>query len=413
MTLGGRFPSDLVLRKAGTMSSTADGTVEDDSDDDDGGLTAAAAIVPGTAQTHVRGPSYDYAGKDPYRMDNVDSATVHEQPFVTRPYTPPHQEELAAAAPLVAGAAGVGAGVVGADAYRRHEQDQQDKEAAILQQSQVHSTQPTYSEPPLQTQTYALSGTEHLPAAQHQAPTELQQPSAAAAQPTQPFLGSEPAATPVQSQPQGPLARQQTANYSDWMAPTAAGVAGVGAGALGTEAYRRHQQDAVVPEAEEKAVSPIEPEYTSIAPPEDQPSLSHSQSNLSTISRERSVRASPIGNSIAAIALGNEPLSPPVSPPVSPPAVAASTLPAPAATKQPTLESTETLDSITSEPTPLPTASAIASELTTDSLSDPTSPPLGGNEAKGAHLTGSFFPRVVRHDTNLSISNLHVPGEFK
>jgi len=37
---------------------------------------------------------------------------------------------------------------------------------------------------------------------------------------------------------------------------------------------------------------------------------------------------------------------------------------------------------------------------------------LGGLESEGAHETGRLFPSVVRHDTSLSVSALHVPGEF-
>ena len=37
---------------------------------------------------------------------------------------------------------------------------------------------------------------------------------------------------------------------------------------------------------------------------------------------------------------------------------------------------------------------------------------LGGLEARGAHETGHIFPSVVRHDTDISVSQLHVPGEF-
>jgi hypothetical protein len=37
---------------------------------------------------------------------------------------------------------------------------------------------------------------------------------------------------------------------------------------------------------------------------------------------------------------------------------------------------------------------------------------LGGLEREGAHETGAFFPKVVRHDTDMSVSQLHVPGEF-
>lgn len=37
---------------------------------------------------------------------------------------------------------------------------------------------------------------------------------------------------------------------------------------------------------------------------------------------------------------------------------------------------------------------------------------LGGLESEGAHETGAIFPKVIRHDTEMSISQLHVPGEF-
>jgi hypothetical protein len=37
---------------------------------------------------------------------------------------------------------------------------------------------------------------------------------------------------------------------------------------------------------------------------------------------------------------------------------------------------------------------------------------LGGLEARGAHETGHIFPSVIRHNTDISVSQLHVPGEF-
>ena len=37
---------------------------------------------------------------------------------------------------------------------------------------------------------------------------------------------------------------------------------------------------------------------------------------------------------------------------------------------------------------------------------------LGGMEREGAHETGAIFPKVVRHDTEMSVSQLHVPGEY-
>lgn len=70
---------------------------------------------------------------------------------------------------------------------------------------------------------------------------------------------------------------------------------------------------------------------------------------------------------------------------------------------QPTAESSSIAGT-----TILPSRSA---ESTTDTMAA-TSPPLGGLEAEGARETGAFFPRVVRHGTDMSISQLHVPGEY-
>ena len=42
----------------------------------------------------------------------------------------------------------------------------------------------------------------------------------------------------------------------------------------------------------------------------------------------------------------------------------------------------------------------------------PKSEELGGLEREGAHETGRIFPRVIRHDTDMSISQLHIPGKF-
>jgi len=37
---------------------------------------------------------------------------------------------------------------------------------------------------------------------------------------------------------------------------------------------------------------------------------------------------------------------------------------------------------------------------------------LGGLEQEGAHETGTIFPKVIRHDTEMSISQLHIPGKY-
>lgn len=79
-----------------------------------------------------------------------------------------------------------------------------------------------------------------------------------------------------------------------------------------------------------------------------------------------------------------------------------------------------------SPPSESAVAVAVADTATTDPKTDvpvvaatPTtvegessSGELGGLEREGAHETGTIFPRVIRHDTDMSISHLHIPGKF-
>lgn len=57
-----------------------------------------------------------------------------------------------------------------------------------------------------------------------------------------------------------------------------------------------------------------------------------------------------------------------------------------------------------------PIAVPTAVPATTADATNPEN--LGGLESEGAHETGKIFPTVIRHDTEMSISQLHVPGKF-
>lgn len=267
---GGRFPSDMAIRKTGTMSTSNDGTVS--SEEDDTNVIAAAGAMPGSAQR-------DFGDKDPYHMEGVRSGSaLDNHPTDERPL------------------------------YN-------------------YSQQPTTTTSPVQTQTFAL-------------PNDPQQP---VNQQQQSFLGSEPANTSAAA-PQS-LAQSEVrpdSQYGDWMAPTAAGVAGVGAGALGAEAYQRHQRDADVPVTND-------PQANNVA---------HGSNQLA------SSTLSPVSDASSAGALS---------------------------------DSTTATEPAASGPASIDNVAAM---------------PLGGLEKTGAHETGEFFPRVIRHDTNISISKLHVPGEF-
>ena len=55
---------------------------------------------------------------------------------------------------------------------------------------------------------------------------------------------------------------------------------------------------------------------------------------------------------------------------------------------------------------------ALPTAASTNTTHGATTADLGGLESEGAHETGRIFPKVIRHDTDMSISQLHVPGKF-
>lgn len=275
-------------------------SVSDDSDNETG---VAAVVLPGSSQYE-----YSHGDDNPYRLQGVPSGT-HTRNAST--YTD-------------GGYPGAGG-----SAY----------DGTYLQSG-------TTTEP-VQTQTFSLPLDSQQPVNQQQLPTSSQQP----------FSGSEAAAMP-----EYPV--HHDSSFNDLIAPAAAGVAGVGAGALGADAHKRHEQDATIPQAQPETAVP------------------------STSSAEAS------SNGVTALD-GNKVL---VATPSGMPTTVAS------------LTTTYSIvpDTSLSSSTTATTAAATATE--TDSSAHDHS--LGGNEAEGAHETGQIFPRVVRHDTSLSVSKLHVPGEF-
>jgi len=190
---------------------------------------------------------------------------------------------------------------------------------------------------------------------QHAAPAHQLQPD------VYPQQSLAPAAKPT----------RQNTNYSEWMAPVAAGV---GAGALGSEAYHYHQNKDVISEEQQ---TPYEDER-----PRD---LTGGHSPILPTSNEAATTnpsAFTSNNGISgATYTGTAPF--PVLIPNS--------------------------SNVPQSPEFVPySASTYGVETPRAESSDN----LGGLEREGAHETGAFFPKVVRHDTDMSVSQLHVPGEF-
>ena len=67
---------------------------------------------------------------------------------------------------------------------------------------------------------------------------------------------------------------------------------------------------------------------------------------------------------------------------------------------------------VSTEPSPVPTQSTAPTSVFGSDGTKSTTEGLGGLENKGARSTGHIFPSVVRHNTDMSVSNLHIPGEF-
>lgn len=214
-------------------------------------------------------------------------------------------------------------------------------------------------------------------------------PQNTVAQPTQTFVLPVQHAAPahqfqpdvpvsaIESQSLAPTAKptRQNTNYSDWMAPAAAGV---GSGVLGSEAYR-HQQNKDLPSSNniaEEQQTPYEDER-----PRDLTG-GHSTMPTSNEAATHNPSAFADNNGISgATYTGTAPF--PVLIPNS------SNVP----------QSPEFVNY---------SASTYGAETPRAEASDS----LGGLEREGAHETGAIFPKVVRHDTDMSVSQLHVPGEF-
>lgn len=188
---------------------------------------------------------------------------------------------------------------------------------------------------------------------------------------------AQPEASPL-DQPHAP--HRQNTNYSEWFAPAAAGA---GVGALGAAAYSHHQnQKTPISEEPESAIS----NPTTGAPvaiPTTTNTLAHaSPTYQSSPSSTRAVYDEPV--STKPIVTGVNALP---------------TATMGAANAGAYNSNAGTSGDATNLDGPA-TSSAASGEK------------LGGLEAEGAHGTGQLFPKVVRHDTDMSVSQLHVPGEF-
>lgn len=260
---------------------------------------------------------------------------------------------------------------------------------------QQYQSQPAFQQQEsVPNQSFFLPGQQADPAYQQPASTyQQQQPVSTYQQQPMPSYQQQPASTYQPQQPIQPAQAQyespepfprdherNNSSYGDWMAPAAVGA---GAGVAGTAAYNHYNH---ANEPEPQAQQPLQQQET--LPIQDP-----------------LVAQDPLG--------AQDPTS--------------STRDFSAAAETPAADNTFTPTPATvSEPAPTANANANGTFLSYPSTADTStgltgssgSPVarldggLGGLEAKGAHETGRIIP-IVRHDTDVSVSQLHVPGEFK
>jgi uncharacterized membrane protein YebE (DUF533 family) len=353
MSTGGRFPSDLNIPR--TFGATRSRSSDDSSDDRDT-LNAGAVAVAAPVLTS-RHAEYSRGDENPYSLKGIAS----DSPSAAGPVSPA--------------------------SYASYDEDQ----TRYMSNPAPHQAQQTA---PVDRSMF-LPGQQDL--AQQPAPT-YQQPASAYQQPAPTY--QQPAAIdPPENQ------------HADWIAPAAVGA---GAGVAGTAAYNHYNHD------REPEMQQQQQEQQPIVKPTTTASNTAPNTALGS-----GVETAP------AVATAAAPVSYADRTPFtsidraleSTPTATASGLPG--SVDNPPLATAHTVNGGTYLSYPAETGTGLAGSSATPvtGLNSSSNSPvtsldqgmngsnaLGGHEAKGAHETGRF--PVVRHDTDISVSQLHVPGEF-
>jgi hypothetical protein len=360
MSTGGRFPSDLNIPR--TFGATR--TLSSDSSDDRDTLNAGAVAVP--APLTSRHAEYSRGDENPYGLKGIAS----DSPALASPVSP---------------------GPVSPASY---DEDQ----ARYMTNPAPYQAQ----------QTAPVDRSMFLPGQQDlaQQPVSAYQQPVSASQPSPPTY-QQPASTYQQPATIDPPSNQ----HAEWIAPAAVGA---GAGVAGTAAYNHYNQDRE-PERQQQEE-------------QQQPMTASNNvaSNTTPISAPSNTAPTSGATTTPVVAPVAAPPRHPTSSPFNSIDTALETTPPasglPGSVDNPPLVTAHATNSGTYLSYPAETGTGLAGSsatpvtgLNSSSTSSVTglnqgNSVLGGHEAKGAHETGRF--PVVRHDTDISVSQLHVPGEF-
>ncbi|TID14348.1 ph domain-containing protein [Venturia nashicola] len=235
-----------------------------------------------------------------------------------------------------------------------------------------------------------------------------QQDASALNQQPQARYDTAPVASTVNQQP---LNTRHDSNYKSWMAPAVGGAA-LGAGAVGTEEYWRNRRNEAEAQKEERALdsalNPLAEDTTEKMHIGSSPHAftdntvptSYNNDNVATPSIIQTVPLQ--GVTTAKSPVGGEGSIPGAAPLSIPPASAAEAL-EPITGTSAIIQEPESFNDVAKEGVDvLPTGTSIHTQYDT-----------ARDGRVNAHPTGHIFPAVLRHNTDVSVSDLHVPGEFK
>jgi hypothetical protein len=365
MSTGGRFPSDLNIPR--TFGATR--TLSSDSSDDHDTLNAGAVAVP--APLTSRHAEYSRGDENPYGLKGIASdSPALASPVSPGPVSPASYDEDQAR-------------------YMTNPAPSQAQQTAPVDLSMFLPGQQDLAQQPMSANQQPVSASQPPASIYQQPASTYQQPASTYQQQPAPTY-QQPASTPQQPATINPSENQ----HADWIAPAAAGL---GAGAAGTAAYNHYNQDRE-PERQQQPITASNNVASNTSP----------ASSAETIPRVAPPPRHPTSSPFNSIDTALE---------TTPPGTGL-----PGSVDNPPLATAHATNGGTYLSYPAETGTGLAGSSATPvtSLNSSSTSPitgldqgssvLGGHEAKGAHETGRF--PVVRHDTDISVSQLHVPGEF-
>jgi hypothetical protein len=200
-------------------------------------------------------------------------------------------------------------------------------------------------------------------------------------------------------------------SYGDWMAPAAIGA---GAGAAGAAAYNHYNKDDKSDLQQQAAKEAALVDDGGVSSNEDDKTILQQQAaEEAALVDDGGVEAAP-----TAAPINNIPSAAENAPVISDRDLTSAPTITPIVDSAPSTVDNTPLTAQTANSGPNATYLSYASSAgpgiagSSDIAAPQMDGGLGGLEARGAHETGHIFPSVVRHNTDISVSQLHVPGEF-